>query len=260
MLAFVHIPKTAGTTLHKILSHNFPRKSIHIHHDSDGPASEELAESLLKKGIRLVMGHQSVGLHRFIPEVRYVTCLRDPVARLRSHYHHAKSDPAHYLHNAIVTQELDFERYVTSGLSGELSNGMTRMLAGMESFHDTSLPPDFLQTAKRNLSELFLPIVFTESFDSCLLDLASSQGWSTPYYIRRKVGKSEHLHLPQAAPESVILANQLDLELYGWAKNLSAVANPQNPASLANFGRKNRNFGWFVYLLRELRSRLALHS
>ncbi len=260
MLVFVHIPKTAGTTLHKILSHNFPRKKIHIHHDSDGSATAELAEFLLKRDIRLVMGHQSVGLHRFIPEVRYVTCLREPIARLRSHYQHAKGDPSHYLHDAIISRDLDFDDYVTSGLSGELSNGMTRMLAGVEDFNRTSLPPDTLEGAKKNLSELFLPIVFTESFDPCILNLADSENWPTPYYIRRKVGKSGHSWPPEPPHESVILANSLDIELFEWAKSLSTVANSRDSSNVTAFRQRNRNLGKLVFLLREFRYRIGLHS
>lgn len=36
MLAFVHIPKTAGTTLHKVISHQYHRGKIFIRHDTEG--------------------------------------------------------------------------------------------------------------------------------------------------------------------------------------------------------------------------------
>lgn len=114
MLAFVHIPKTAGTTLHKVISHQYPREKIFIHHDTQGPPSAELAARIESQGCEVIMGHFSVGLHEFIPSLRYVTCLRDPVPRLLSHYLHALHDPAHYLHRAA--KSLTFAAYVSSGL------------------------------------------------------------------------------------------------------------------------------------------------
>lgn len=171
MLVFVHIPKTAGTTLHKVISHQYPAREILIRHDADGPLAEAIPPGRGELPA-VVMGHLSVGLHRYQAGVRYITCLREPVARLVSHYHHGLNDPSHYLHEAIRRDSLDLAGYVASGLSGELSNGMTRMLAGLEDFHGAVVNRAVLELAKRNIEDHFDAVLLSERFDEGLLLLS----------------------------------------------------------------------------------------
>jgi hypothetical protein len=260
MLVFVHIPKTAGTTLHKVISHQYRRDRILIHHDADGPLAAAIPPGAAKMP-EVVMGHLSVGLHRYHPGVRYVTCLREPVARLVSHYHHARNDPAHYLHEAIRKDNLDLPGYVASGLSGELSNGMTRMLAGVEDFHQSVIGPEALAQAKGHVEEHFDAVILSERFDEGLLLLAAKLGWSIPYYLRRKVGRySAGATKPDAAARRVVEEyNALDLELYAWARERFeslATARPSLAGELTRFQRANPLWGKVVFTARELRSRL----
>lgn len=209
------------------------------------------------------MGHFSVGLHRFIPELRYVTCLRNPVSRLVSHYHHALNDPSHYLHQKIISRHLDLPGYVSSGLSGELSNGMTRMLAGIEDFHHGSVDDQTLALAKFNIETYFDGVVLSESFDSGLLMLAESLNWKTPYYLRRKVG---HYPTASSTPDehsrSVIEEhNQLDCELHAWASdrfNETAAMISDLQARVLHFQQENNSKGKLIFCLRELKSRVGL--
>lgn len=260
MLVFVHIPKTAGTTLHKVISHQYRRKDILIRHDSDGPVGETLAG---RSGDlpKVVMGHYSVGLHRHVPGVRYITCLREPVSRLVSHFHYASSFPGHYLYEAIHRDKLDLAGYVGSGLAGELSNGMTRMLAGLEDVEQPEIGQSELAQAKENLEQYFDGILLNESFDQGLLMLAKHLGWSTPYYLRRKVGSYPASAInPDTATRKVIEErNGIDLELYRWAKEkfrVLAEAEPDLPARTAAFQSRNRGIGKAVFLARELQRRL----
>jgi hypothetical protein len=257
MLVFVHIPKTAGTTLHKVISHQYPAREILIHHDSDGPPAP------LAKSPAVVMGHLSVGLHRLHAGVRYITCLREPVARLVSHYHHGLNDPSHYLHEAIRRERLDLAGYVASGLSGELSNGMTRMLAGIEDFHHGTIDRSTLELAKRNIEDHFEAVLLSERFDEGLLLLAADLGWKTPYYLRRKVG-SYSAAVAKPDPETrrrVEEHNVFDVELYAWAKERFERRLRESPkvgGQTERFRRRNAGFGKVVFLVRELRRRLGI--
>lgn len=260
MLVFIHIPKTAGTTLHKVISHQYRRDRILIRHDTDGPPVGAIPAGTVKLP-EVVMGHLSVGLHHSHSGVRYITCLREPVARLVSHYHHACNDPAHYLHEAIKAGALDLAGYAASGISGELSNGMTRMLAGVEDFHHASVGPETLAQAKRHVEEHFDAVVLSERFDEGLLLLAEKLGWSTPYYLRRKVGRySRAAAKPDAATRRVIEEhNALDLELYAWARERFerlAAGHSDLAGRLERFQRNNRTLGKAAFVARELRARL----
>jgi len=258
MLAFVHIPKTAGTTLHKVISHQYPREKIFIHHDTQGPPSAELTARIEAQGTSVIMGHFSVGLHRFIPSLRYVTCLRDPVPRLLSHYRHALHDPTHYLHREA--KSLTFAAYVSSGLSGELSDGMTRMLAGVDDFHHAEVTGQTLALAISNLETLFDAVIPSERFDEGVLLLARDLGWKTPYYLRRKVGRHPG---PLSAPDPETIRaienhNRHDRQLYDlfsahFAQRVDA--DPDLPRQLSRFRKTNAALGKAVFLAREFKSR-----
>lgn len=260
MLVFVHIPKTAGTTLHKILTHQFRR--IVIHHDSEGFWDNELSQRIAAADPDVVMGHCSVGLHRYLPDVRYVTCLRDPVSRLSSHYFHARNDPTHYLHDAIRNRGLDLAGYVASGLSGELSDGMTRMLAGLEDFHHAKVDEQTLATAKSNLETLFDSIILSEHFDAGLLLVAGRLGWKEPYYIRRKVGRRPpESSAPDGHSRAVIEEhNRHDRSLYEWAKERFEAESSRHPDLIERvhrFQQSNHVRGKAIFCLREIQGRMA---
>jgi hypothetical protein len=260
MLVFVHIPKTAGTTLHKVISHQYRRKDILIRHDSDGPVSETLVGRTGELP-KVVMGHYSVGLHRHVPGVRYITCLREPVSRLVSHYHYASSFPGHYLYEAIHREKLDLAGYVTSGLAGELSNGMTRMLAGLDDVEQPIIGQAELEQAKENIERHFDAVILNERFDEGLLLIAGRLGWKTPYYLRRKVGRyPASATKPDSGTRKVIEErNAIDLELYRWAKERfeALAASTQGLAGrTAAFQARNKGIGKVIFLGRELRRRV----
>jgi hypothetical protein len=208
----------------------------------------------------VVMGHLSVGLHRYHPGVRYITCLREPVARLVSHYHHGLNDPSHYLHEAIRRDGLDLAAYAASGLSGELSNGMTRMLAGVEDFHGAVVDRTVLELAKRNIDDHFDAVLLSERFDEGLLLLARQMGWKTPWYLRRKVGKySAAAAMPDAETRRrVEEVNAFDIELHAWVRDRfdrKVKQFPELGAEVQRFRTRNAGIGKIAFLARELRRR-----
>jgi hypothetical protein len=268
ILVLVHIPKTAGTTLHKILVHQAGAGGVMVRHDADGPPSEAFLSELAarsRRGPLTVVGHQSVGLHRHLPGVRYVTCLRHPLERLVSHYHHARNDPAHYLHAAIHQHGWDVADYVESGLSGELSNGMVRMLAGVEDFHHAVPDRDTLAIALDHLEHRFDAIIPSARFDEGVLALARRMHWPPPYYIRRKVGRKSGAGAKVNADQErrILARNELDWELYRQAlerfENTMADERIAS-ADMEQFRRANRLAGGIVYLARELRWRMRADS
>jgi hypothetical protein len=265
VLVFVHIPKTAGTTLHKIISHQYAPKRVLIRHDTDGLPDAALLSTLNGETAatpQVIMGHLSVGLHHHVPRARYITCLREPVSRLVSHYHHALSDPAHYLHQDVVSRKLDLADYVSSGLSGELANGMTRMLAGVADFHHATVTEQTLALAKSNIETLFDGVILSESFDRGILLLAETLNWKTPYYLRRKVGHYDQAARKPDEPARKVIEehNRFDCELHAWAKNrfeTQATAIPGLAARTTHFQKSNRSLGKAIFCFRELKLRLC---
>lgn len=210
-------------------------------------------------GSLVIVGHQAVGLHHELPGLRYVTCLRHPVARMLSHYHHAMNDPAHYLHAAIRDQKLDLAGYVASGLSGELSNGMVRMLAGVADFDHAIVDGDVLEVAKRNLESHFDAVILNEAFDAGVVMMSRSMGWPPPYYIRRKVGRGKAEPPDEDTVRAVEAHNRYDMEIHQWAlARFEEQSGVPLQEAVDVFQRRNRLWGKLVFLKREAVHRLRM--
>src|ERR1700724_2464607 len=131
-LIFLHIPKTGGSTLYKILERHFsPAETVTL--DTPGVARFKTLPAAKRGRYRLIQGHMHFGLHRFIPRAStYVTFLRQPVERVLSFYYYARSTPDHYLYPLLTTGRVDLRTLLGRELTSELCNFQTRALAGDE--------------------------------------------------------------------------------------------------------------------------------
>src|SRR6516162_400599 len=90
-LLFLHIHKTAGTTLHRIIEREYNPFYIYT---IEGGRIEWSVDHLKKlplhrrAALQVVKGHMSFGLHEYLPQPStYITFLRDPVERCISSYY-----------------------------------------------------------------------------------------------------------------------------------------------------------------------------
>jgi len=95
LLVFDHIPKTAGTTFRRsYLIAALSAKERWIL--AGGRRNEEARERFLslsfdeRRHIRIVAGHDAEALRPHLPGARFLTIVRDPVARTISSYLHAR--------------------------------------------------------------------------------------------------------------------------------------------------------------------------
>lgn len=110
-LYFVHIPKTAGSSLIALLDQAFSSALI-----APPKRWEEFAGFAFAQcaDYRLWRGHFGAhGLDLLAgPNVRRITVLRDPVALAYSRYRYIKRDPNTRLHNAVVQGQLSFMQFI----------------------------------------------------------------------------------------------------------------------------------------------------
>lgn len=222
---FLHIPKTGGTTFHKILERNYARHQTVTfdgrHHRDEIERFAKLPEPQRAR-YRLIKGHLYFGFHRFLPgNSTYLTFLREPIARAFSFYSYARSHSDHYLYRSLTEERLGLRTLLERGTTTELFNLQTRMIAG-ESNLDRSLDRSALERAKQNLQTNFCFVGLTEEFDASLILLSRTFDWSIPFYVKKNVSRKKSRPESIDAQTDALLreANALDLELYEFAQKL----------------------------------------
>lgn len=223
---FVHIGKTAGTTLSVILIRQYAEKNIFAIDKSKGITLEtfKTLPDEKKLQISLLRGHILFGLHGFLPQpTTYITMLRDPVKRVVSLYYHILREKTHYLHEAVSSQKMTLEEYAVSGLAPELDNFQLRALVGYKS---TQIPVGecdrtLLAQAKENVKNHFSVVGITERFDDSLLLMKERLGWAKlPTYKSMNVATNKpkrEREIPESTVRLIQEYNALDCELYDWA-------------------------------------------
>ncbi|NQU39078.1 MAG: sulfotransferase family 2 domain-containing protein [Lentisphaerae bacterium] len=249
-LIFLHIPKTAGTTLRTVLKRQYTRgRRCEIYTEEAFDAFRGLSVEA-RDQIGLLAGHRTYGLHTlFTAACRYVTVLRDPVARIVSHYEFVKQNRDHYLHDEVVRKQMDLSAYVTSGISVETDNCQARIVAGGDAPPFGQCGREMLDRAVQNIDRHFAGVGLTEKFDESLCLFQQALGWRLPLYISMNVARRR----PRAAglpPETRALiesCNAWDLALYAHAL-LQLEANIQAMGGaferrLDRFRKVNRFYG-----------------
>lgn len=265
-LIFLHIPKTGGTTLQWALKRQYGREGTFcVRGDLDGVAAElDALEPEERRRIRVIHGHMGIGLHQRLPgPARYFTMLRHPVDRVISHYYYVRRRPHHHLHEPIAAG-MSLQEYVETGaggLSKELDNGQTRVLAGEvpRAAPLGGCTRDMLETARHNLDTLFGGVGISERFDESLLTFRRAFDWNLPFYVTRNVTKARPAveEVDDATVRVIRRHNELDLELYEHGvrqlEDRIREAGPLFPVQLRSFRGLNRAYNG----ARSVRQRLA---
>ena len=108
---FLHIPYTAGTTFRNAILNSFnPGATLTLYgkEKSSGIVKRDISDLATEErnSIRFILGHQVwYGIHElFERSPKYITFLRDPVARVFADYYKILRDPKHSLHEKIASR------------------------------------------------------------------------------------------------------------------------------------------------------------
>lgn len=267
-MIFLHVFKTGGTTLRRILYREFDRSAVWIvDHERQEESRREfqaIADEQ-KQRIRVIMGHMAFGFHEVVAsQSSYVTLLRHPVDRIISHYYYVlRQGPAHRLYDAIARHKMTVGDYALGGLAKELDNGQTRMLSATEeSIPIGEMSHEQLMVAQSNLRGFFSVVGVLDSFDEFVLMLKHRFDLKNVYYIKRNVGRGRQ-DLGSVLPHDrskIERANQLDMELYASAKRMSneriRELGPQFQATVRRFRTQRVWRALLREATRRLRSKL----
>lgn len=127
VLISLHIPKTAGATFREVLLQVYGPQKIFFDYEEMplDPLSDYHADNdawMKRNGERVVLNEEIQVFHGHFPVMKYVgtvprgkiiTWIRDPVARLLSHYDYWKRTPpdAHSLHRQVYEQDMSIVEF-----------------------------------------------------------------------------------------------------------------------------------------------------
>lgn len=224
-IIFIHIPKTAGSSLYENFYHQYPLLKFmhyldHQHGDLMGVNDQFRQEdfkslpSWVKRRVQIHGGHMPFGFHNTLAEKsQYITFLREPVSRVISNYLHIKHHRHHPQNSLIVRENLSIKDYVMDDRFGGGRNLMTRMLAGTYSSARVNL--SLYERAMENVNSVNMFVGFTEDFENSLALLSAKLNWRKPIIMA-------HANKGGLKPQSEIFdcydwireQNKCDVKLY----------------------------------------------
>jgi hypothetical protein len=215
MLVHLHMPKTGGTTLKKIIYKNYDRNKVFDVY-VDRPKLPATLANLTKKQVQCIQGHFPFGVHKhFNKKAAYITMLREPIDRIISEYYFIKNIPWHNLHSKVKNMSL-----VQYQNSLAKSNLQTRYILGGP--FERELTNKDLEKAKKILVTHFSMVGITELFDESTFLMKETLGWQNISYEKANVTK-KRLSKKQISPkviQQIAANNKLDLQLYAFGKKL----------------------------------------
>jgi Galactose-3-O-sulfotransferase len=218
-LIFIHIPKSAGTTLNHIIVWEY--SPFHIA-SVDGRFPRWAFRHMTRWSPRrlarndVFTGHMPFGLDKLMArESTYVTILRKPVERVISEYFYRIGRKSHPLEDRKI-KGFSLRDYVEKL---PYDNVQTKLLAGGSPGYDFmagDCSAAMLETAKRNLAQRFRLVGLTERFEETLALFKIVFGWKVRRYATLRVTpvKAREKDVPGDLRELIAERNRFDVALY----------------------------------------------
>ena len=176
---FMHIPKTAGTSLGLILNRHYRSRLARVY----DPV--QVREGMNPGNALACLGHFRFGFHQKIgwdSGASYVAFIREPDQHAWSHFHYLKKQ-------SKVDASTSFSDFLNQAYGYNLQ---LRFISGVEDIkgREESVLADCLEKLDQN----YLSIAPTERFDEALLLLRPLLGWKSPsvyHRLNEQKGKPE---------------------------------------------------------------------
>lgn len=224
-LGFLHVPKTAGTTLRLMLERLVrPRSYCPIYTNEQKEAFARMPSDQ-REGVGLFSGHVRFDTIAALPaSTRVITILRDPIDRVASHYYWAKTNPRVWFH--ADAKRLSLRDYVSKGVDRDMWNGQTYWLSSLYAPHKpedfVSLKPhggvdeSHLEEALGNLAQRVEVLCITERFEESLALLFARLELNPRAFLshNRTPYRPEASELDERDVDAIVEHNSFDVALY----------------------------------------------
>jgi len=231
-LIFLHVPKSAGTTLNRLIEWEYPLFEMY----SVDPVLFRWSRARLwrlpqrrLKRFRVFKGHMPFGLHKILPQpATYITVMRGAVERVISAYYFMSNYKLHPNYWKFRREDWTLEDFVQRS---PRENVQTKMIAGAD--YDEPCTAEILAKAKENL-QYFSVVGLTERFEESLALMKLRFGWKIESYSSFNLTRTrpKKRDLPQSTLDLIAERNRFDIELYECAAKLFEEAIDKNAAEV----------------------------
>jgi hypothetical protein len=227
---FLHLPKTAGTTLNRLIEWEYPLGEMYsvdpVLFEWSFAHLRNLSKRRLRK-TRMFKGHMLFGLHEVLPQpATYITVLRNPVERVLSAFYFMRSYKLHPLYWKMRNEKWTVEQFVERS---SRDNVQCKIIANAP--YHSPCTQEVLERATDHLNNYFSVVGLSERFEESLALMKLRFGWQLKSYssfnVTRARPKKEDL--PRATLDLIAEKNRFDVALYQHATRLfeSAVSKHQ---------------------------------
>ncbi len=226
-IAFLHIPKTAGTSLRQIVEQQYPppeclslyEEALYILGDSD----KEVPRNFFKESISLakvLYGHVPFGIHETLDiSCKYVTFLRHPLDLVVSLYNHAANDQGSPFY-ADIQAGMSLLELLSSERWRYNNNSMTHIIINRVMEADGKIPKcealSIFEEVLELIDQHFLFIGLTERLPEGVAALGNLLGWKQSYEIPslNVTANKRVQELDAKTCAAIEKQNRLDIMLY----------------------------------------------
>jgi hypothetical protein len=236
---FLHLPKTAGTTLNRLIEWEYPLFEMY----SIDPVFFRWSSAHLwrlparrLKRTRVFKGHMLFGLHKILPQpATYITVLREPIDRVISAFYFMRSYVLHPFYWKLRRENWTLEDFVRRS---PRENVQSKIVAGGDFYSPCT--GQILEQAKENLFRYFSVVGLSERFEESLALMKLRFGWKLQRYSSFNVTRArpKKRDLPQSLLDLIVEKNSFDIALYEYATRLFQDAVNKNAREVSSIARQ----------------------
>ena len=231
---FLHVPKTAGTTLNRLIEWEYPVLQMYSVDPVLFKWSSNHLHNLSPKRlrtIRMFKGHMLFGLHKILPQpATYITVLRDPIDRVLSAFYFMRSYKLHPLYWKLRRENWTLEDFVNRS---PRTNVQCKIIAGAE--YEAPCTAEICARAMENINRHFTVAGLSERFEESLALMKLRYGWKLESYSSFNITRArpKKRDLPPSTLELIKEKNSYDVALYDFVTQRFETAVQENASEVA---------------------------